>query len=164
MASISKPSTWSFSPTTIVVQSVYAEHPEKPVLLTVTRQIHHKLWPQYVWQPGAARCPGTGSRSHGSNMDIGTDNWAARSWRRKGSSTSSKAHNHLLKLNGVRQRHYCYLHTSFYFSSPSNIMDDNFSRHFDLYEPQLLAYFNITYPQNEKWNPWWSLHFSASDR
>jgi hypothetical protein len=85
------------------------------------------------------------------NLAIGTDNMATESWRRKGSSTSSKARAYLLRLGAFHQRHYRYLQTSFYVSGPANAMADDCSRRFDLSDPQLLAYFDATYPQNERW-------------
>jgi hypothetical protein len=85
------------------------------------------------------------------NIATGTDNKATESWRLKGSSTSSKARAYLLRLGAFHQRHYRYLQRSFYLSGPANAMADDCSRRFDLSNPQLLAYFDATYPQSEPW-------------
>ena len=84
-----------------------------------------------------------------SNVAIGTDNWATVSWRRNFYSTTPRARACLLKLNSFHQQHYHYLHTYFYVSGPANSMFNKCSRCFDLSDPQLLTYFNYTYPKNE---------------
>ena len=85
------------------------------------------------------------------NVAIVTDNRTTTSWRHKGSSISSKDCAYLLRLGDFHQSHYYYLNTSFYVSYLVNAMANDCSRRSHLSDPQLLAYFNGTYPQKDWW-------------
>jgi hypothetical protein len=80
-----------------------------------------------------------------------TDNIPARSWQRKGSTTTLGPAAYLLRLNALHQRHYRYLGLSDYIPGPVNSMADDASRLWHHTDTALLHHFNLQYPQNKPW-------------
>ena len=80
-----------------------------------------------------------------------TDNISARSWQRKGSTTTLGPAAYILRLQALHQRHHRYLNQSDYIPGPANAMADDASRLWHLSDTAFLAHFNSTYPQNKPW-------------
>ena len=80
-----------------------------------------------------------------------TDNISARSWQRKGSTTTLGPAAYILRLQALHQRHHRYLNQSDYIPGPANAMADDASRLWHLSDPAFLAHLNRTYPQNKPW-------------
>ena len=80
-----------------------------------------------------------------------TDNISARSWQRKGSTTTLGPAAYILRLQALHQRHHRYLNQSDYIPGPANAMADDASRLWHLSDPAFLAHLNLTYPQNKPW-------------
>jgi hypothetical protein len=81
----------------------------------------------------------------------GSDNIAAVSWQRRGSTTTTSAPAYLLRLQAMHQRHHRYHTTDFYIPGPANAMADDASRLLSLSITNLLAHFDSTYPQKVPW-------------
>jgi hypothetical protein len=79
------------------------------------------------------------------------DNTAAVWWQRKGSTTTTKAADYLLRLQSLHQRHHGYVPTQDYLPGPSNSMADDCSRLWHLSDSALLSHFNLHYPQKHCW-------------
>ena len=79
------------------------------------------------------------------------DNVPALVWLEKGSTTTQKAGNQLLRLAGFHQRHHRYLSRYDHISGKANAMADDASRLFHLPDDEFLAHFNSTYPQTLPW-------------
>ena len=80
-----------------------------------------------------------------------TDNISARSWQRKGSTTTLGPAAYLLRLQALHQRHHRYLNQSDYIPGPANAMADDASRLWHLTDTAFLAHLNLTYPQTKSW-------------
>ena len=80
-----------------------------------------------------------------------TDNISARSWQRKGSTTTLGPAAYLLRLQALHQRHYRYLNQPDYIPGPSNSMADDASRLWHLTDTAFLHHLNQTYPQTKPW-------------
>jgi hypothetical protein len=57
----------------------------------------------------------------------------------------------LLRLSALHQRHHGYLSLMFHIPGTDNTMADDCSRMHHLSDSQLLAYFDLTYPQTQPW-------------
>jgi hypothetical protein len=75
------------------------------------------------------------------------DNIPAAVWHRKGSTTTSGPVVYLLRLSSLHQRHFRYLALLDYIQGPANAMADDCSCLWHLTDSQLLAHFNLHYPQ-----------------
>ena len=80
-----------------------------------------------------------------------TDNISARSWQRKGSTTTLGPAAYLLRLQALHQRHHRYLNQPDYIPGPANAMADDASRLWHLTDTAFLHHLNFTYPQNKPW-------------
>jgi hypothetical protein len=80
-----------------------------------------------------------------------SDNTAAVSRERRGSTSVNAPSAYLCRLASIHQRTHRYRFNAEYLPGPLNVMADNLSRHWDLADSQLLAYFNSTYPQTQSW-------------
>ena len=80
-----------------------------------------------------------------------TDNISARSWQRKGSTTTLGPAAYLLRLQALHQRHHRYLNLPDYIPGPANAMADDASRLWHLTDAAFLHHLNSTYPQNRPW-------------
>ena len=69
-----------------------------------------------------------------------TDNISARSWQRKGSTTTLGPAAYLLRLQALHQRHHRYLNQSDYIPGPANAMADDASRLWHLPDTAFLAH------------------------
>ena len=79
------------------------------------------------------------------------DNIPMVSWHHKGSTTTTGPTAYLLRLNSLHQRHFRYLAKADYIPGLVNAMADDCSRLWHLSDSQLVAYFNLTYPQTQPW-------------
>ena len=79
------------------------------------------------------------------------DNTPATSWQHKGSASTVGPTAYLLRVNSLHQRHYRYLSKADYMAGPVNQMADDCSRLWYMTDSQLLAYFDLTYPQERPW-------------
>jgi hypothetical protein len=82
------------------------------------------------------------------------DNTNTVSWQRRGSVSTNSACAYLLRVQALHQRFHRYHPTHSYIPGPFNVMADDVSRLYDLSDSQLLAYFNLTYPQKLPWRMW----------
>ena len=84
---------------------------------------------------------------------IGTlsDNIANVYWLRKGSTTKTGPAAYLLRLQAHHQRFHRYLLLHDYIPGPANEMADICSRAWHLTNSQLLAYFDLHFPQKQRW-------------
>ena len=80
-----------------------------------------------------------------------TDNISARSWQRKGSTTTLGPAAYLLRLQALHQRHHRYLNQPDYIPGPANAMADDASRLWHLTDTAFLHHLNLTYPQSKPW-------------
>ena len=80
-----------------------------------------------------------------------TDNLAALFWQRKGSTTTTKAPSHLLRLFGMHQRFHRYVPRHDYQPGATNPMADDASRLFHLADPAFLSFFNSNHKQKQHW-------------
>ena len=80
-----------------------------------------------------------------------TDNISARSWQRKGSTTTLGPAAYLLRLQALHQRHHRYLNQPDYIPGPANAMADDASRLWHLSDTAFLHHLNLHYPQNKPW-------------
>ena len=81
----------------------------------------------------------------------GTDNLAALSWSTKKAVSVTGPASYLLRLMSLHQRAFRYQLRSFYMPGPANSMADDCSRLWHLSDDELLAHFNLHYPQKEPW-------------
>jgi hypothetical protein len=79
------------------------------------------------------------------------DNVASLVWLRKGSVTTTKPPQHLLRLAALHHRHFRTLHTYDHIAGTANVMADQASRLWDLSDTELLAHFASHYPQEKPW-------------
>ena len=79
------------------------------------------------------------------------DNTPTVAWHHKGSTSTTGPTAYLLRVNSLHQRHYRYLAKSDYISGPANQMADDCSRLWRLTDSQLLAHFDLHYPQKHPW-------------
>jgi len=84
-------------------------------------------------------------------VSILTDNIPARSWQRKGSTTTLGPAAYLLRLQALHQRHHRFLHQPDYIPGPANAMADDASRLWHLTDTAFLAHLNSSYPQSKPW-------------
>ena len=80
-----------------------------------------------------------------------SDNTPAVAWRAKGSTTTTGPAAYLLQVSSIHQRHYRYKPELHHISGVENAMTDDCSRLWHLTDSQLIAYFNVTYPQPKSW-------------
>jgi len=80
-----------------------------------------------------------------------TDNLAALFWQRKGSTTTTKAPSHLLRLFGMHQRFHRYVPRHDYQPGATNPMADDASRLFHLADTAFLSFFNSNHTQKQHW-------------
>ena len=90
------------------------------------------------------------------NRTVGilNDNIPALVWMEKGSTSTQKPANQLLRLAGFHQRHHRYLARYDHISGKDpvpNCMADDASRLFDLNDAEFLSHFNSVYPQKHPW-------------
>jgi hypothetical protein len=81
-----------------------------------------------------------------------SDNVATVWWQRKGSTSSSGPTARLLRLQSLHQRHYRYVPLFDYIVGEANAMADACSRLWHLSNTELLAYFELNFPQNRPWH------------
>jgi hypothetical protein len=79
------------------------------------------------------------------------DNTPAVFWSRKGSTTTLKAPAYLLRLASLHQRFHRYCPEYSHIPGVANKMADDCSRLWHLSDSQLLAHFNVHYPQPLSW-------------
>jgi hypothetical protein len=80
-----------------------------------------------------------------------SDNTAAVSRDRRGSTSVNAPSAYLCRLASIHQRAHRYRLNADYLPGSLNIMADDLSRRWDLSDSQILAYFNSTYPQTQSW-------------
>jgi hypothetical protein len=80
-----------------------------------------------------------------------SENVATVWWQRKGATSTTGPAARLLRLQALHQRHHRYVTTFDYIPGPANAMADDCSRLWNLTDSQLLAHFNLVYPQNRPW-------------
>jgi hypothetical protein len=85
-------------------------------------------------------------------IHTGSDNTPTVYWQRKGSTTTAKAPARLLRLQALHQRHHRYCPQFSHIPGPTNAMADDASCLWYLTDSQLLAYFDLTYPQPLPWH------------
>jgi hypothetical protein len=79
------------------------------------------------------------------------DNIAAVFWQRKGATTTLGPAAYLLRLQAFHQRFFRYVPLRDYIPGPVNVMADALSRRWDLTDTEILSYFNLHFPQKERW-------------
>ena len=79
------------------------------------------------------------------------DNIPTVFWQRKGATTTLGPAAYLLRLQGFHQRFHRYVPLRDYIPGHLNVMSDILSRRWDLTDSQLLAYFNLHFPQKQPW-------------
>jgi hypothetical protein len=77
-----------------------------------------------------------------------SDNVATVWWQRNGATSTKGLAVHLLRLQAPHQHHHRYATTFDCIPGPANAMADDGSRLWNLADSQLLAHFNLIYPQN----------------
>jgi hypothetical protein len=80
-----------------------------------------------------------------------SDNAAAISRERRGSTSSNSPSAYLCCISSIHQRARRYRLRVNYLPGPLNVMADDLSRRWDLSDSQLLAHFNAHYPQDLPW-------------
>jgi hypothetical protein len=80
-----------------------------------------------------------------------SDNTAAVSRDRRGSTSVNAPSAYLCRLADIHQRSHRYRLNVDYLPGPLNVMADDLSRRWDLSDSQLLAHFNSVYPQTLSW-------------
>jgi hypothetical protein len=80
-----------------------------------------------------------------------SDNTAAVSRDRRGSTSVNAPSAYLCRLAAIHQRSHRYRLNVDNLPGPLNVMADNLSRRWDLSDSQLLAHFNSVYPQTLSW-------------
>ena len=83
-----------------------------------------------------------------------TNNTAGLWWQRKGSTTSTYAPAHLLRLQAMHQRFHLYVPRVDFVSGVDNLISDQPSRLADLTDNQLLNYLETHLPQPLPWQLW----------
>jgi hypothetical protein len=83
-----------------------------------------------------------------------TDNLNTLYWERKGSISATSPAAALLRMQALHQRHHRYVPLKDYIEGPRNGMADDASRLLFLSDSQILAHFDLHYPQNEPWQLW----------
>jgi hypothetical protein len=81
----------------------------------------------------------------------GSDNTPTVAWQTKGSTTTTSAPAYLLRIQALHQRFHRYQASSFFIPGQLNAMADDCSRLWHLSNDELLAHFNLVYPQTESW-------------
>ena len=79
------------------------------------------------------------------------DNIPTTTWHHKHSTTTTGPAAYLLRLNSIHQRHYRYNSYSSFIPGKANGMGDDPSRLWHLTDSQLLAHFDLHYPQQQPW-------------
>jgi hypothetical protein len=79
------------------------------------------------------------------------NNIAAVYWQRKGATTTLGPAAYLLRFQAFHQRFFRYIPLRDYIPGPVNVMADALSCRWDLTDVEILAYFNLQFPQNELW-------------
>jgi hypothetical protein len=85
-------------------------------------------------------------------ISSGSDNIATVSWKRRRSTTTTSAPAYLLRLQAMHQQYHRYITIDYYIPGPANAMADDASCLLTLSVPELLAHFDLTYPQTTPWN------------
>jgi hypothetical protein len=80
-----------------------------------------------------------------------SDNVTMIWWQRKRATSSKGPTPCLICLQSLHQRHYHYVILFNYIAGETNAMADTCSRLWYLSDDQLLAYFELTFPQNRPW-------------
>jgi hypothetical protein len=80
-----------------------------------------------------------------------SDNTAAVSRDRRGSTLVNAPSAYLCRLTSIHQQAHRYRLNADYLPGPLNVMADDLSRRWDLSDSQILAYFNSNYPQTQSW-------------
>ncbi len=88
---------------------------------------------------------------HGRTIMPMGDNIPMITWHHRASTTTTGPAAYLLRLNSIHQRHFRYVSKACYITGPANTMADDCSRLWQLSDSQLLAHFNLTYPQPQSW-------------
>ena len=79
------------------------------------------------------------------------DNTPTVAWRTKGSATTTKVTASLLRYSALQRRRHRSKPMDEHISGDANRMGDDASRKWELSDPQLLTYFDRTYPQKRPW-------------
>jgi hypothetical protein len=80
-----------------------------------------------------------------------TDNTATMYWQRKGATSTTGPASRLLRIQSLHQRHHRYVPSFGYIPGEANAMLDYCSRRWDLTDTQLLAHFDLVFPQSQPW-------------
>ena len=80
-----------------------------------------------------------------------TDNTPTLFWQRKGSTSTQGPASYLLRNQAIHQRYHRYVDRHDFLAGIKNPMADDASRLFDLSDSQLLAHFELHYPQSRSW-------------
>jgi hypothetical protein len=78
-----------------------------------------------------------------------TDNLATMHWQRKGSTSTTGPASCLLRLQALHQRHHRYMPSFDYIPGEANAIPEDISRRWDLTDKQLLAHFELVFPQSQ---------------
>ena len=79
-----------------------------------------------------------------------SDNTPSVAWRTKGSTTTTGPVAYLLQVSSLHQRHFRYKPELHHIPGIANTMADDCSRLWHLNDSQLVAYFNVKYPQKNR--------------
>jgi hypothetical protein len=80
-----------------------------------------------------------------------TDKTATMYWQRKGATSTTGPASRLLRIQSLHQRHHRYVPSFDYIPGEANAMSDDCSRRWDLTDTQLLAHFDLVFPQSQPW-------------
>jgi hypothetical protein len=90
-------------------------------------------------------------------ISSGSDNTPTIAWQTNGSTTTTSAPSYFLWMQAIHQRFHRYQTTSFFVPGKLNSMANDCSSVWHLSDSQLLAHFNLVYPQTVSWHiavPW----------
>ena len=74
-----------------------------------------------------------------------TNNTSDLYWHGKGSNTTAGPDAYLLQVSALHQSHYCHKSDTHFIPGSRNLMDDDFSRKWNITDDELLTYFSIKY-------------------
>jgi hypothetical protein len=84
-------------------------------------------------------------------IHILADNTVTMYWQRKRATSTTGPASRLLRIQSLHQRHHPYVPSFDYIPGGANDMSDNSSRRWDLTDTQLLAHFDLVFPQSQPW-------------
>jgi hypothetical protein len=80
-----------------------------------------------------------------------SENSATVAWKRKGAASTAGPVAYLLRLHALHQRHHRYIPLHDFIPGVANVLADQCSRLFHLTDQQLLAHFDVAFPQTMPW-------------